>query len=113
MSARTPSRPGRLLVLLACVLGVLAVVVVFVTLFLVAVDGHPEGLLAACAGAAVPPALLGGWRLRPGARTVDPASDQEVTPMAEVTIVTIPLGETAPLGPPTRTIFVSLAAGSA
>jgi hypothetical protein len=106
LSARTLSRPGRLLVLLACVLGLLAVVVVLVTLFLVAADGHPEGLLAAWVGAAVPPALLGGWRLRPGARTVDPAFDQEVTPMAEVTIVTIPLGETAPLGPAIRTIFV-------
>jgi len=113
LSAFTPSRPGRLLLLLACVLGFLAVAVVFVTVVLVAADGHPEGLLAACVGAAVPPALLGGWRLRPGARAVDPASDQEVTPMAEVTVVTIPLGATAPLRPPTRTIVVSLAAGSA
>jgi hypothetical protein len=110
LSAFVPSRRGHLLALLAYGLGLLAVVVVLVTLFLVAVDGHPEGLLAAGAGAAVPPALLGGWRLRQRARAVDPAYDPEVTPKAEVTITK---EETAPLGPPTRTIVVSLAAGRA
>jgi hypothetical protein len=110
LSSFVPSRRGHLLALLAYVLGSLAVVVVLVTLVLVAVDGHPEGLLAACVGAAVPSVLLAGWRSRQAPRIIDPAYDLEVTPMAEVTITK---EETAPLGPPDRTIFVSLAAGSA
>lgn len=110
MSSLVPTRRGHLLALLAYVLGFLAVVAVLVTLFLVAVDGHPEGLLAACVGAAVPLAILGGWRLRSAMRTVGPAYDPEVTSMAEVKISKV---DTAPLGPPTRTIVVSLAAGSA
>ncbi len=115
MSAFTLGRGGRLLAVLACALGVLAVVVVLFTVSLVAADGHPEGLLAACAGAAVPPVLWGGWRWRQSTRTGDAAGsvvrqapprgsyDQQLTEMAELTIT---LEQTAPLLPPTRTIFV-------
>ncbi len=48
---------------LACVPGILAASLVLATLVLLAVDGHPEGLLAAVAGAAVPAVLWGAWRL--------------------------------------------------
>lgn len=60
MSTFTPSRPGRLLAILACVSGILAASFVLATLVLLTVDGHPEGLLAAAVGAAVPVVL---WEL--------------------------------------------------
>jgi hypothetical protein len=50
-------------VALACVLGILAASPVLATLVLLAVDGHPEGLLVAVASAAVPVVLWGAWRL--------------------------------------------------
>jgi hypothetical protein len=50
-------------VVLACVPGILAASLVLATLVLLAVDGHPEGVLAAVAGAAVPVVLWGAWRL--------------------------------------------------
>lgn len=66
LSTLTSWRPKRRLVLLlVCMPGVLAAVLVLTTLVLLAVDGHPEGLLAAVAGAAVPVVLWEGWRLVP------------------------------------------------
>jgi hypothetical protein len=50
-------------VALACALGILAASPVLATLVLLAVDGHPEGLLVAVASGAVPVVLWGAWRL--------------------------------------------------
>jgi len=70
LSIFTPSRPRSRLALLACVPGIIAGVLVFATLVLLAVDGHPEGLLAAAAGAVVPVVLCGAWRLVPLAPSI-------------------------------------------
>lgn len=59
----TPSRPRRVLAVLACAPGILAAAFVLATLVLLALDGHPEGLLAAAAGAVIPVVLWGAWRL--------------------------------------------------
>ena len=63
MSTLTPSRPRRLLVMLAIASGILTAALVLSTLALVAVDGHPEGLLAAGVCATVPVMLRGAQRL--------------------------------------------------
>jgi hypothetical protein len=65
LSTLTPSqpRPRRLLAMLAIALGVLAAALILATLVLVAVDGHPEGLLAAAVCATVPAMLWGTRRL--------------------------------------------------
>jgi hypothetical protein len=55
--------------------GILAGALALVTLFLVAADGHPAGLLTAVAGAAVPVVLWGAWRLSPSARIHRSAAD--------------------------------------
>ena len=101
-------------------LGVLAALLVLATLALVAVDGHPEGLLCVVAGAAVPALLWGAWRLAPVtrdrfwsplaarilSREPPPAStDPEVTPKAEVTVVRQEMSTPAY---PSDTIFVEL-----
>jgi len=106
LSAFTPSRPWRLLALLACMPGILAALFVLATLALLAADGHPEGLLAAAVGAAIPVVLWVVWRLalHRHIRLWSPEVDREVTAMAEleVTLVAAP----PPPLPANRTIFV-------
>lgn len=69
MSTLTPSRPRRLLAILAIAPGILAAAIVLATLILLAVDGHPEGLLAAAVGATVPVMLRGARHLLELARS--------------------------------------------
>ena len=83
LSTFTPSRPRRLLVILAFVPGILAASVVVATLVLLTVDGHPEGLLAAAFGAAVPVMLRYARRLLQLARA---ARESRPTRRAELTI---------------------------
>jgi len=66
-----PSRPRRrlTLVVLALVPGVLAAAFVVVTLVLIAMKGHPEGLLAIIVGVAIPVVLRGAGRLARLARS--------------------------------------------
>ena len=97
LSTITPSRPGRLLVALACVLGILAASLVLATLVLLAVDGHPGGLLVAVASAAVPVVLWGAWRLEQLMRI------QKPTTMAKLDIR---LESTSAPAPPIRTIRI-------
>jgi hypothetical protein len=87
--------------ILAGTLGALAALLVLFTLVLLALDGHPEGLLCLVAGAAAPALLWGAWRLGQGARGRVGASrtapapetaprapvDLEVTRSAEVSVV--------------------------
>jgi hypothetical protein len=63
LSTLTPSRPRCLLAILAIALGILAASLVLATLVLLAVDGHPEGVLAAAVGATVPVMLRGARHL--------------------------------------------------
>jgi hypothetical protein len=106
LSAFIPSRPRGLLALLACTLGILAALLVLATLVLLAVNGYPWGLLAAAAGAAIPVALWGAWRLtlRTRIRFWSLEGDRELTAMAEVKVwlVTAP----PPPLPADRTIVV-------
>ena len=78
--------------LLAFVPGILAAVLVIITLVLIAVKGHPEGLLTVIVGVAVPVVLWGAWRLARlagtrlrSARDVRPSSqaDLDVRPSSQ------------------------------
>lgn len=69
LSSATPSRPRRRLALLALVPGALAAAFVVATLVLIAMKGHPEGLLALIVGVAVPVVLRGAGHLVRLART--------------------------------------------
>jgi hypothetical protein len=87
LSSATPSRPRRRLALLALVPGALATAFVVVTLVLIAMKGHPEGLLAIIAGVAVPVVLRGGGRLARLARTrLRSARDAPPSSQAELEI---------------------------
>jgi hypothetical protein len=110
LSTLMPSRPRRFLVILACVPGVLAAAAVLAMLVLLAVDGHPEGLLAAAAGGAVPAVLWGAWRLiqlayiRVRLHDESHGSDnQKPTPRAAIDIR---LESTSTPSPPTGTIRI-------
>jgi hypothetical protein len=107
LSAVTPSRQGRLLVILACVLGILATSLVLATLVLLAVDGHAEGLLALVSGAAVPVVLWSGWSLVLLARTRRrSASVPRPTARAELKIEQKKLESASVRWPPSGTITV-------
>lgn len=98
-----PSWAGRPLGIVVWALGILAALPVLATLILLGVDGHPEGLLCAVAGGAVP-ALLWGAR-RTQARLWSFWADRKVTRMAELKVV---LEDMPPLPPPSSTILVPL-----
>ena len=106
-----PSRSRRIGAILACALGIAAASFVLATLVLLAVDGHPEGLLAAAAGGAVPVVLWRAWRLIQlahirfrlngiGHRSSD---DQDPTRRAKLDIR---LESTSAPSPPTGTIRI-------
>jgi hypothetical protein len=63
LSTSTLSRPRRIIGVAACTVGALAFAPVAVTLVLLAIHGHPGGVLAAVGGAAVPVVLWGAWRI--------------------------------------------------
>jgi hypothetical protein len=100
LSTFTPSRPRRLLAILALAPGILAALAVLATLVLLTVDGHPEGLLAAACGAVVPVMLWYARRLLQFARAV---RESRPTPEAELTISPVPTSGVQ--WPPTGTIF--------
>jgi hypothetical protein len=100
----TPPRPRRLLAILAFAPGILAGAAVLATLVLLAVDGHPEGLLAAGFGATVPVMLWWARRqlgLRRSARESRPTTNAELTIRREPT--------SGVEWPPTRTILYPVA----
>lgn len=104
MSSATPSRPRRrlTLLLLALVPGVLAAAFVIVTLILIAMKGHPEGLLFIIVGVAVPVVLRAGGRLTRLVRTsLRSARDARPSSQAELNIE---LRSTSIRWPPTKTI---------
>jgi hypothetical protein len=69
LSTLTPSRPRRLPAILAIVPGILAASLVLATLVLLAVDGHPEGVLVSGVAATVPIMLRGARHLLEFARS--------------------------------------------
>jgi hypothetical protein len=85
LSTLTSSR--RLLAALAIAPGFLAAVLVFITLVLLAMHGHPEGLLAAVVGAAVPVLIRRTRRLL---RLTLPARVSPPSPSAELKISVTP-----------------------
>lgn len=99
MSTFTPSRPRRLLAILALAPGILAALAVLATLVLLTVDGHPEGLLAAASGAVVPVVLWYARRLFQLARAT---RESRPTDQAELTIRPEPTSDVQ--WPPTGTI---------
>jgi len=103
LSTFTPSRPRRLLAVLALAPGILAALAVLATLVLLTVDGHPEGLLAAACGAVVPVALWYARRLLQFARAL---RESRPTDQAELTIRPVPTSDVQ--WPPTGTISYSV-----
>jgi hypothetical protein len=107
---------------LAYAVGTIAALPVLATLVLLAIDGHPEGLLCVVAGVGVPFLLSGAWGLARHAhiqlwfleadRARNPgqpaATDQEVTAMAELTVIKVPLEEISAPSPSSRPIEVRL-----
>ena len=53
MGAHSLAGPMKILFLICCVLAGIAASLIVMTLILLAFEGHPEGLLAAAAGAAI------------------------------------------------------------
>jgi hypothetical protein len=87
LSSATPSRPPRRLALLVLVPGALAAAFVVVTLVLIAMKGHPEGLLAIVVGVAVPVVLRGaGYLVRRTRTRLRSARDARPSRRAELKI---------------------------
>jgi hypothetical protein len=86
LSTLTPPRPRRLLAILAIALGILAASLVLATLVLLAVDGHPEGVLVAAVGATVPVMLRGVRHLLELARSARSARAARPSRSARLTI---------------------------
>ncbi len=86
MSILTSPRPRRLLATLAIAPGILAAAVVLATLILLAVDGHPQGVLAAAVGATVPVMLRGARHLLELARLARSARAARPSRSARLTI---------------------------
>ena len=87
LSSLKPSRPRWRLALLAVVPGALAAAFVIVTLVLIAMKGHPEGLLTIIAGVAIPVVLRGTRQLARLARTsLRPARDARPSSRAQLKI---------------------------
>jgi len=104
LSSATPSRPRRRLglLLLALVPGVLAAAFIVVTLVLIAMKGHPEGLLAIIVGVTIPVVLRGAGRLTRLVRArLHSAKDARPSNRAELNIE---LRSTSVRWPPTKTI---------
>jgi hypothetical protein len=94
LSTTARRRAWRPRTILAGTLGALAALLVLFTLVLLALDGHPEGLLCLVAGAAAPALLWGAWRLGQGVR--GRAGAPRTTPVPETAP---PVPETAPPAP--------------
>jgi hypothetical protein len=86
LSTLTPSRPRRLLAILAIAPGILAASLILATLVLLAVDGHPEGLLAAAVAATVPVMLRGARHPLERARSARSARATRPSQRARLTI---------------------------
>lgn len=103
-------------------LGIIAALPVLATVVLLAIDGHPEGLLCIVAGAAVPLLLWGPFRLVQRARLrhwllqadadVDTGrpvpTDEQATAQAEVMVSTERLATSDPRHPGVREYSVRL-----
>jgi len=98
-----PSRTVRPLEIVVWALGILAASPVLATLVLLAVDGHPEGLLCLAAGGAVPVLVRGARRSQILLWSFWAA--REVSRLAELRVE---LEDTPPLPPPSGTKIVLL-----
>jgi hypothetical protein len=86
LSTLAPPRRWRLLAIVTIALGILAASLVLATLVLLAVDGHPQGLLAAAVGATVPVMLRGAQHLLELARSGRAARAARPSHSARLTI---------------------------
>jgi hypothetical protein len=116
LSSPTLSGQRRPLAIAVYGLGAIAALPVVATLVLLAIDGHPEGLLCIAAGAAVPFLLWGPWRLTQRARvrlrpseaarirnTGEPVpTEEQATANAEVVVFQEPLPASDPRHPGAR-----------
>jgi hypothetical protein len=95
LSTLTPSRPRRLLAILTITPGILAASVILATLVLLAVDGHPEGVLTAAVGATVPVMLRGARHLPELARSARSARSARAAHPSHSARLTIKLEPTS------------------